>query len=98
MAQSTGTAPTFRIGTFERRHLTYGDGYVATVEANGNILHVSRYDDEDEWTVDGLWRSANSFPVFHNGAGSRCTRRTVIVEPDIFAALNARAQSERVAR
>lgn len=81
----------FSINEFDRRHATYGDAFYARVATGTHTLHLSRYDTETEWVVDGVWVTANSYPVYHNGLGSRCTALRVVTEADLVAALNARA-------
>lgn len=52
----------------------------ARVDWAGNTLFVSRYADEDGWTVDALFNRGSSCPVFSNGAGTRFTARNVLTE------------------
>lgn len=66
----------------------------ATVELeSGDVIMVSRYDDEDYWVLDAQF-SANGFPVFSNGEGSRCTAaRTLRSDHEISLDLDARVRS-----
>jgi hypothetical protein len=82
----------------ERRHMLHGDGWYARLETATHVYHVSRYDDEDAWIIDGLWLRANSFPIYHNGDGSRCTRLSVITQESAIDALDRAARLERARR
>lgn len=68
-------------------------GWYAKVEEGDETLHLSRWDGEDRWIVDGRFR--RSLPIFHNGVGSRAT----LLEPasvEVEAALGfAIAAAER---
>lgn len=87
----TAAAPTYSVDVMRREHLLHGDGLRAILLTDDHALHVSRYPDEDAWIVDGLWRRANSYPVFVNGAGSRCTMLKVVADEYAVALLDQTA-------
>lgn len=93
---TTTSGDTFEILSLDHRHLLHGDGFAGRVNVGAHTLYVSRYDTEHEWIVDGLWRTANSFPIFHNGDGSRCTMLRAVADPFVVAALDAAASAVTV--
>lgn len=43
-----------------------------SLAGRGIVLDLSRFDGEQDWTIDGVW-FANGAPAWVNGYGSRCT-------------------------
>jgi hypothetical protein len=76
------------ISHLEHGPMMYGSGWSAHVETDAHRLGVSRYDDEQVWTVDSLIVLANGYPVWVNGQGSRCALSSPVNDV-VQAALDA---------
>jgi hypothetical protein len=71
--------------TWRRETLWY-----AAVEIGGELLWFTRFDEEKSWYCDAHF-SANGYPYFCDGEGSRCCRKRAAIG-SLAAALDERKQ------
>jgi hypothetical protein len=84
-----GTGTEVRL--MRRGHLPLGEGFSGVLDTDVHSLHVTRYDDEERWIVDAVWVRENSYPLFANGEGSRCTALRAVVDEDAIRLLDEAA-------
>lgn len=61
---------------------------VTVVDEDGTMLFLSRWDDEEHWIADAVFKKGG-YPVFSHGRGSRVTRVLHIDDEALVAAINA---------
>lgn len=77
----------------KRERTIYGpEADFASLEIEGDVLHLSRYDDEKEWLVDAYFKNG-WMPHFVHGFGSRCCAKRTVKPEYVVLIENAKAEN-----